>query len=278
MKSYTIGIYEKALPSSLTWKEKFSIAKDAGYDFLEISIDETDEKLSRLKMPLTERLELIKAMYQSELFIKTMCLSGHRKYPLGSGDTDNRKRSLEIMEDAINFASDIGVRIIQIAGYDVYYETSTEKSKALFYDGLVQSVKMAAAKGVILAFETMETEFMNTVDKAMRYVDKINSPYLKVYPDCGNITNAAKQYGTSEIEDLRRGRGSIAAVHLKETIPGKVREIPYGTGHVDFAGIIKTALELNVRLFVTEFWWTGEVGYINTIKEAKSFIDLKFSV
>jgi L-ribulose-5-phosphate 3-epimerase len=277
MKPYTIGIYEKALPPSLTWKEKFSITKNAGYDFLEISVDETDEKLSRLKMPLTERLELVQTMYQSELFIRTMCLSGHRKYPLGSEDTDTRKRSLEIMEDAINFASDIGIRIIQIAGYDVYYETSTEKSKALFYDGLVRSVKMAAAKGVILAFETMETEFMNTVDKAMQYVNKINSPYLKVYPDCGNITNAAKQYGTSEIDDLRCGRGSIAAVHLKETVPGKFREIPYGTGHVDFAGIIKTALEMDVRLFVTEFWWTGEVDYIQNIKGAKKFIDSKFS-
>ena len=42
MKGYTLGLYEKAMPGSLTWKEKLMAAKSAGYDFVEISIDETD--------------------------------------------------------------------------------------------------------------------------------------------------------------------------------------------------------------------------------------------
>ena len=33
---------------SLSWREKLSFAKEAGYDFVEISIDEKDEKLARL--------------------------------------------------------------------------------------------------------------------------------------------------------------------------------------------------------------------------------------
>ncbi|MDR2739958.1 MAG: L-ribulose-5-phosphate 3-epimerase [Treponema sp.] len=277
MKPFQIGIYEKAMPGELSWKEKLQTAKSFGYDFLEISIDETEEKLARLKMPPPERMELLRLVYETALPIRTMCLSGHRKYPLGSEKPEVRKRSLEIMEDAINLACDTGVRIIQLAGYDVYYDPSTSKTEELFYDGLLQSVQMAAARGVILAFETMETEFMNTVEKAMRYVNRINSPYLKVYPDCGNLTNAAKSYGTDEIEDLRTGRGAIAAMHLKETVPGKFREIPYGTGHVNFRAFIKTALELNVRTFVTEFWYTGEPDFRETIKTSKAFIDARFS-
>ena len=46
MKAYTIGLYEKAMPKELTWKEKLEAAREAGYDFVEISIDETDEKLA----------------------------------------------------------------------------------------------------------------------------------------------------------------------------------------------------------------------------------------
>ena len=75
-------------------------------------------------------------------------------------------------------------------------------------------------KGILMGFETMETEFMNTVGKSMKYVDIINSPYLGVYPDSGNLTNAAKLYGTDVLEDLESGRGHIVALHLKETIPG----------------------------------------------------------
>lgn len=43
-----IGLYEKALPNSLTLNEKLVLAKDIGFDFFEISIDESDEKLARL--------------------------------------------------------------------------------------------------------------------------------------------------------------------------------------------------------------------------------------
>ena len=145
------------------------------------------------------------------------------------------------MEKAIQLACDLGLRIIQLAGYDVYYEEGGEDTRALFLENLKKSAEMAAAAGVTLAFETMETEFMNTVEKAMAYVKLVNSPYLKVYPDSGNLTNAAVAYHTRVSDDLETGRGSISAVHLKETKPGVFREVPYGTGHVDFVDVIKTA-------------------------------------
>ena len=40
MKQYAIGLYEKAMPPTLSWREKLAFAKEAGYDFVEISIDE----------------------------------------------------------------------------------------------------------------------------------------------------------------------------------------------------------------------------------------------
>jgi L-ribulose-5-phosphate 3-epimerase len=211
VKEYLIGLYEKAMPHSLSWKEKLETAKSAGYDFVEISIDETEEKLERLAMSRAGRFMLLKEMYETRMPVMTMCLSGHRKYPLGSEDPSVRTRGLKIMEDAIELAGDLGIRIIQLAGYDVYYDESNDNIRGFFMDGLKMAVKMAAAKAVILAFETMETELLNTVEKAMGFVRKINSPYLLVYPDCGNITNAAKKYGRDELEDLRSGKGSIAA-------------------------------------------------------------------
>lgn len=51
------------------------------------------------------------------------------------------------------------------------------------------------------------------------------------------------------------------AVHLKETVPGKFREIPFGSGHVDFPSVIRTAWEIGVRKFVTEFWYTGNEAW-----------------
>lgn len=261
MKAYSIGLYEKAMPKTLTWKEKLECAKECGYDFVEISIDETDEKLARLEWSMEERLDLIKTMQEVGVPIRSMCLSGHRKYPFGSSDPKIRDRGMEIMEKAIQLADDLGVRIIQLAGYDVYYEQSTEESKQLFCENLKRATLMAASKGIVMGFETMETEFMNTTEKAMKYVNIVGNPYLGVYPDSGNLTNAAVTYGTNVLDDLETGRGHIFALHLKETVPGKFREIPFLTGHVDFEAVISKAWELGIRRFVTEMWDVGNESW-----------------
>ncbi len=261
MKAYSIGLYEKAMPKELSWEDKIMAAKNAGYDFIEISIDETDEKLARLDMSMDERLALVTLMAKTGVPIRTMCLSGHRKYPLGSNDPEIRKRGMEIMEKALNLADDLGIRIIQLAGYDVYYEQGNNSTRGYFLKNLIKSVEMAAAKGILMGFETMETEFMNTVEKAMDYVKRVNSTYLNVYPDLGNITNAALAHKKTVSDDLESGRGHLVAMHLKETVPGKFREIPFGTGHVDFESGIKKAWELGVRRYVTEFWYTGNVHW-----------------
>lgn len=256
-KAYTLGLYEKSMPSSLNWKEKLIAAKEAGYDFVEISIDETEEKLSRLDMSKEERLELIQFMVEVGIPIRTMCLSGHRKYSLGSNDPEVCARGMEIMKKAIQLADDLGIRIIQLAGYDVYYEESSLETKKRFLNNLKITANMAEKAGVVLGFETMETEFMNTVEKAMKYVTLVNSMYLNVYPDIGNITNAASTYKVDVVEDLYMGKGHLVAMHLKETVPGKFREIPFGSGHVNFEEAIEAAWSLGVRKFVTEFWYTG---------------------
>ena len=97
-REYTLGLYEKSMPSDLSWEQKMLSAKAAGFDYIEISIDETDAKLARLDMSKEERLELVRLMMVTGVPIRSMCLSGHRKYPLGSNDPEVEKRGMEIME------------------------------------------------------------------------------------------------------------------------------------------------------------------------------------
>lgn len=275
MKKYTIGLYEKAMPKAMDWRAMLECAKECGYDFVEISIDETDYRLSRLDWSKEERLELIGIMQEVGVPIRTMCLSGHRKYPFGASDPGIRARGMEIMEKAIQLADDLGIRIIQLAGYDVYYEEGTAESEKLFRENLEKATRMAEARGILMGFETMETAFMNTVEKSMKYVNIVNSPYLGVYPDSGNLTNAAKTYGTDVLEDLEAGRGHIVALHLKETIPGHFREIPFLTGHVDFRAVIAKAWSMGVRRYVTEMWDVGSESWKEDIKFAnKSMSDI----
>ena len=81
-----LGIYEKALPQDLTWKEKFNLIHELGFNFLEFSIDESDERLARLDWTREQRADFRNAMWETNSRINTLMLSGHRRYPLGSAD------------------------------------------------------------------------------------------------------------------------------------------------------------------------------------------------
>ena len=57
---------------------------------------------------------------------------------------------------------------------------------------------------------------------------------------------AEKIYKTSVIEDIQKGKGHIVAAHLKETVPGKYREIPFGTGHTEFVEDIRCLKDMEM--------------------------------
>ena len=219
-----------------------------------------------------ERKAVVDAMWKTGVKINSICLSGHRKYPFGASDPNTQKRSLEIMQKAIDLASDLGVRLIQLAGYDVYYEQGNSKTRADFATNLNKAVLMAAKKGINLGFETMETPFMDTVGKSMYYVNMINSPYLGVYPDIGNLKNASLLYSNPVNNDIRVGQGHVFAAHLKETVPGKYREIPFGTGHTEYIENLQLLKAMGVRMFVGEFWYIGSESWKQDLKDASAFL------
>lgn len=269
--NYRIGVYEKATPKELSWEERLIVSKNAGFDFIEMSIDETDERMSRLDWSDDQIYELLELEKKTGMRIESICFSCQRKYPLGSLKWE--KEAKELLRKGVLFASKMGIRIIQTQGYDVYYEeTSDEASRERYFKNLQEGAEFAASYGVTLANETMENDFMNTIEKAMVPVNKINSPYMQVYPDLGNIYNGAADV----LEDIRIGNGHISAAHLKETVPGVFREVPYGTGQVDFPPAIAQFYRQGVRRYVAEFWYTGEENWEEILKNNRSFLDAQF--
>jgi hypothetical protein len=131
-RRYCLGLYEKSMPGALGLPEKLVETKAAGFDYLELSIDETDEKLARLDWNDTEIRALRHAVEETGVPVYSICLSGHRRFPLGDPDPTVRERGLAIMEGAVSLAARLGARIIQLAGYDVYYRQGDENTRRLF--------------------------------------------------------------------------------------------------------------------------------------------------
>lgn len=77
-----MGIYEKALDAEDDWYQRMAKVKELGFDFMEISIDETDERLSRIYAGDEEIYRIQDAAHKAGVFIQSLCLSVHRRFRL----------------------------------------------------------------------------------------------------------------------------------------------------------------------------------------------------
>lgn len=278
MRIHPLGIYEKALPVGTSWVEKLAVAKSCGFDFVEMSVDESDERLARLNWSREERMAVISAIQQTGVRIPTLCLSAHRRYPFGSRDAATREQAHTIMLQAIRLAQDLGIRTIQLAGYDVYYEPQDSETIRRFEQGMAWAAQQAAAAQVMCAVEIMDTQFMNSISKWKALDRKIVSPWFTVYPDIGNLT----AWGNEVDSELASGIDRIAAIHLKDTFavttdcPGQFRDVPFGEGCVDFVSLFKTLRRLNYRgTFLIEMWTEKSAEPLLDIIHARHWIEDK---
>lgn len=52
---HSVGIYEKAFNPTVSWSERLDRAAELGFDYVEISIVETDHRLARLDWSKEEK-------------------------------------------------------------------------------------------------------------------------------------------------------------------------------------------------------------------------------
>ncbi|MDO7976454.1 L-ribulose-5-phosphate 3-epimerase [Oceanotoga teriensis] len=277
IKNNHIGIYEKAIPDQFNLIQKIEIAKQSGFDFIELSIDESEEREKRLYWSKNEIEELIKALINENFEIRSLCLSIHRKYPFGSKNEKTREKSYKIIDKALELSKKLGIKNIQIAGYDVYYEKNDLQTKENFINGLKYAVKKAEKYNVMLSIEIMDTPFIGTITRCLEYINIINSPYLKIYPDLGNLSRWSEN---PELE-LIKGMDKIVAIHLKDTKEGVFKNVPFGQGTVDFKKLLKTINTQNYTgPFLIEMWADNSKIYtkeeiIIQLKETKDWIKEK---
>ena len=277
---HTVGIYEKAFDPKISWEERLHRARKLGFDYVEISIDETDERLARLEWNKAKKKELLDAVWNSGVSLRSMCLSGHRRFPFGSADPAIRQRAKDIMQRAIDFSGELGIRVIQLAGYDVYYEPSTPDSVKYFKEGMAWAAERAADAQVMLAMEIMDTPFMNSISKYMEYEKAIHSPWYKVYPDVGNLS----AWRENDLEaELNLGIDSIVAIHLKDALPptdsfaGQFKCVPFGSGCVDFRKSFAQLENLQYNgPFMIEMWHQEGTDDISEIAKAAAWLDNEY--
>lgn len=226
-----LGIYEKALQWTGSWRNLLTQAAQAGFSFIDISIDETPEREARLAWTPQQRAEVVAASQETGVAIGGVCLSIHRRISPGSSDPAMREQAQQVLYDGIDFCRDLGIPVLQLAGYFAYYEAEPDpRAREWYVDCLRLGADYASRNGVLLGIENVDGTDITSISRAMAVVEEVGSGWLQVYPDLGNIA----EQGLDPVSELRRGRGHMVAMHAKDVRPGEPRRVPMGEGVADF--------------------------------------------
>jgi L-ribulose-5-phosphate 3-epimerase len=249
-----LGIYEKALPWCDGWPQRLATAAELGFDYVEMSIDPSEEYLSRLTWSQAKRAEMRHQMEDTNLAMRSICLSAHRYYPLGSSSLARRERGLEIMQAAIALASDLGVRIIQVAGYDTYEEPSDERSYQRYIEGLEQAVVWASERMILLGLENQEKGYVRSPSVAVDVIRRVGSPYLNLYMDLGNLV----VNDCDVLAEIEAARGYLIGIHVKDACSNEPRRVPLGEGQVPFDAAFRKLADMRFHGPVTIEMWNED--------------------
>ena len=178
------------------------------------------------------------------------------------------------------FAREFGIRVIQLAGYNVYYEPSTPESLRLFEEGLRSACEIAEKYQVMLAMEIMDTPLMSSISRYLKYKAVLPSPWFTVYPDVGNLS----AWGNDTAAEISLGRNGMVGVHLKDTLavtedfPGKFKCVPFGSGCVDFPACLGQLEREGYRgPYMIEMWYEPGQDWRAEITNARKFMEEKFA-
>ena len=268
-----VGLYEKALPKNLSWEERLNLTRKTGFDFLEVSIDDTDERLARLDWSPAQRKTVKGWVEKTGVKIQSLSLSGHRRYPLGSKSVETRTRALDIFKRSIELAVDLNARTILLGGAEDYYEEIDQSTKDRFLENLGKGFEWASGAGVMLALENWDIQ-INTMPRVMEYVEYFDSPWFQTYTDLGNLIYA----GVDVVSQLDYVKGHIAALHVKDTLPGQLRYVSPGEGKVPFVDAFEKLAEMGFQAPVVLELWTEEFpDAVEIVEEAGKFIRAKMA-
>ncbi len=272
MYNYSLGLYEKALPDGMTLREKLECTRDCGFDHMELCVDTHPVRAQRINWTVEQQRELRHISEDCGVPITTFSLSLLRSCPFGLLDEESNRKAFNILKKGTEIAVSLGARVMLINGYDVYSEPSTEQTRVRFMQNLPHIAEICERAGLLLGVENAEQEFCLSVARAREIVDVVPSAYLGIYADMGNSANAVGGDTERALADIRCGSGKIFAMHIKDTLPGEYRFVPYGSGQVDFTRNIALAKELRVRLFTAELFMRPNVDPVAEAKRVNAYI------
>jgi L-ribulose-5-phosphate 3-epimerase len=266
----SLGIYEKALAWTGDWGTLFADVRRAGFTFVDLSVDETPDRRARLRWSAETRASVREAAAREGVLLGGLCLSAHRATGPGSADPQVRADAAQMFDQGIRLCRDLGIPVLQVAGYFAYYEPADPRQRERYVAALRRAVPVAARAGVLLGIENVDGDDVTSISHAMSIVREVGSPWLQLYPDIGNLA----EQRLDEVEELRVGEGHMLALHVKDVRVGEPRRVPMGEGIANFpAAFTELARQRWSGRMMIEMWNDDAPDSVARCVRARSIVE-----
>jgi hexulose-6-phosphate isomerase len=243
------------LPKDRPYAERFAIARDAGFDAIEMQTVTKDE----------EAAEIREAAQKAGLRIHSVMNMDHWRLPLSSSDDSIVTRSVQGMETSLKNAklwgADAVLLVPAVVDAKTSYRDAYTRSQRVIRERLLP---MASDLKVVIAVEEVWNKFLLSPIEFARYVDEFESPFLKAYFDVGNVVLYAFP------QDWIRTLGPrIAKIHLKDfnfdRQNGRFTWKNIGEGDIDWPEVRRALNEIHYTGFVTTEVSGGDAAYLKDL-------------
>jgi sugar phosphate isomerase/epimerase len=109
-----------------------------------------------------------------------------------------RERTATYLRDLVDFCADIGGKVMVVGSpkqRNILQNVSREQAVEWAAETFRNAVAQAESRGVTICFEPLgpaETNFVNTAEEALRFVERVPSPHFKIILDVKAMSSESK--------------------------------------------------------------------------------------
>jgi L-ribulose-5-phosphate 3-epimerase len=245
-------------PRTLSWKEKFLMAREAGFEEIEANTVK-DPKVAE---------EMKRAADDAKVRIHSVMNSDHWNYPLSSPDPAAVKQSMDCMRTSLDnaalFGADTVLLVPAVVNAEISYKQAWDRSIPL----IKELIPYAEQRKVIIAVEEVWNKFLLSPLEFAHYVDQFQSRWVQAYFDVGNVVLFG--YPQDWIRTLGK---RIVKIHLKdfkfqqnrETRKREAEFVNLRDGEIDWKEVHKALGEIGFRGTATCEVSGGDLAYLKDL-------------
>lgn len=188
------------ISEDLSLTDKFKLAKDLGFDGIE------------LNSPVDfNKTEILEAKEKSGIELPSVVNKDHWKMPLSSPDPEIRKQIIRSVAESLQEVKDFGGDTVLVVPGVVNEQVSYEQAYITALSSVRELIPYAEKTGMQIGLENVWNNFLISPLDAKRFIDEINHPLFGWYFDIGNVL----RYGWPE-QWIKTLNSRIKKLHIKE--------------------------------------------------------------